>query len=43
VEWWVFGAFALFVWVRWCRDSLEVLGTADQAAPDPEPAPEPQA
>lgn len=32
VEWWVFGAFALFVWVRWCRDSLEVL------APD-EPAP----
>lgn len=23
VEWWVFGAFALFVWVRWCRDTLE--------------------
>lgn len=29
VEWWVFGAFALFVWVRWCRDSLEVLESAD--------------
>jgi len=22
VEWWVFGAFAVFIWVRWCRDSL---------------------
>lgn len=32
VEWWVFGAFALFVWVRWCRDSLEV-----PAADEPEP------
>lgn len=25
VEWWVFGAFAFFVWFRWCKDSLEVL------------------
>lgn len=25
VEWWVFGAFAFFVWVRWCRDSLHPL------------------
>ncbi|RYI99180.1 MAG: SURF1 family protein, partial [Actinomycetales bacterium] len=24
VEWWVFGAFAFFVWFRWCKDSLEV-------------------
>lgn len=24
VEWWVFGAFAFFVWVRWCKDSIEV-------------------
>lgn len=24
VEWWVFGAFALFIWGRWCRDSLVV-------------------
>lgn len=22
IEWWVFGAFALLVWVRWCRDEL---------------------
>ena len=21
IEWWFFGAFAMFVWVRWCRDS----------------------
>lgn len=33
VEWWVFGAFALFVWVRWCRDSLEVPGPDE---PEPE-------
>lgn len=36
VEWWVFGAFALFVWVRWCRDSLEAL-EALEADPLPEP------
>jgi surfeit locus 1 family protein len=24
VEWWFFGGFALFVWVRWCRDSVEL-------------------
>ena len=24
VEWWVFGCFAIFIWVRWCRDSLTV-------------------
>lgn len=22
VEWWVFGGFALFVWFRWCQDTL---------------------
>ena len=22
IEWWVFGGFALFIWVRWCRDEL---------------------
>jgi surfeit locus 1 family protein len=22
IEWWVFGGFAVFVWVRWCRDSF---------------------
>ena len=23
IEWWFFGGFAVFVWVRWCRDLLE--------------------
>ena len=23
IEWWVFGGFAVFIWVRWCRDELE--------------------
>jgi surfeit locus 1 family protein len=32
IEWWFFGGFAVFVWVRWCRDSL--------AAPTTEPEPE---
>lgn len=36
VEWWVFGAFAFFIWFRWCRDGLEALATADE--PEPEPA-----
>ena len=27
IEWWVFGGFAVFVWVRWCRDSLTVPAT----------------
>lgn len=31
IEWWVFGFFALFVWFRWCRDSL--------APPEQEAAP----
>jgi hypothetical protein len=22
IEWWIFGGFAVFIWVRWCRDSL---------------------
>jgi surfeit locus 1 family protein len=22
IEWWIFGAFALFVWARWCQDCL---------------------
>ncbi len=37
LEWWVFGGFALFVWVRWCRDSLEVLDIVEAAEPEPEP------
>lgn len=34
VEWWFFGAFALFVWVRWLRDEA-----GSEATEDPEPPP----
>jgi surfeit locus 1 family protein len=38
-EWWFFGAFALFVWVRWMRDEM---GTAEtQATPAAESRGEP--
>lgn len=33
IEWWVFGAFAFFIWFRWCRDSLEI---AVAGEPEPE-------
>lgn len=32
IEWWVFGGFAVFIWVRWCKDSL-ALPTDDEALP----------
>jgi surfeit locus 1 family protein len=38
VEWWFFGAFALFVWIRWMRDELEL----EETQPTPEDAPEPE-
>ena len=43
VEWWLFGAFALFLWQRWVRDELERRRAAEEGAsgadhPD-EPAP----
>ncbi|MEZ5161111.1 MAG: hypothetical protein R2709_10465, partial [Marmoricola sp.] len=22
IQWWIFGGFAIYVWVRWCRDQL---------------------
>ena len=25
VQWWVFGGFAVYVWWRWCRDTVEAL------------------
>lgn len=28
LQWWVFGGFAVFVWVRWCRDEVEKVGSA---------------
>ena len=34
VEWWVFGGFAVFIWVRWCRDELHPPGPEEQPAPD---------
>jgi surfeit locus 1 family protein len=36
VEWWVFGAFALFVWFRWCRDSQELENRNDSVEGDPD-------
>ena len=42
IEWWVFGAFAVFIWVRWCGDSLEaerrLAATAEDEAPQPQAA-----
>ncbi len=37
LEWWVFGGFAVFVWVRWCRDEVARAGQPPAAGP-PEPA-----
>jgi cytochrome oxidase assembly protein ShyY1 len=32
IEWWIFGGFAVFVWARWCADTVN--------PPEPEPEPE---
>jgi cytochrome oxidase assembly protein ShyY1 len=37
IEWWVFGAFAVFIWLRWCRDSLHDRAAADAPADVPQP------
>jgi hypothetical protein len=21
-QWWIFGGFAIYIWVRWCRDTI---------------------
>jgi cytochrome oxidase assembly protein ShyY1 len=37
VEWWLFGGFAVFIWLRWCHDQLhppEVADPDDEAVPD---------
>jgi len=39
VEWWFFGAFALFIWWRWLRD--EQAAGETQTTPDPDPRGEP--
>ncbi len=36
VEWWIFGAFAFFIWYRWCRDTLELLRTVGSDSAEPE-------
>jgi len=23
-QWWIFGGFAIYIWVRWCRDTIEL-------------------
>ena len=23
LQWWIFGAFAVYIWFRWCRDQVE--------------------
>ena len=40
VEWWVFGAFAFFVWFRWCRDTWELENRVAVTEDDPEDDPE---
>ena len=35
-QWWIFGGFAVYVWVRWCRDQLEV--EAEEAVREEQPA-----
>ncbi|HSE10009.1 MAG TPA: SURF1 family protein [Nocardioidaceae bacterium] len=37
IQWFVFGAFAVFVWWRWARDELERLRASQQALATPEP------
>jgi hypothetical protein len=32
IQWWIFGVFALYVWQRWARDTLEALDQARQVA-----------
>jgi cytochrome oxidase assembly protein ShyY1 len=31
-QWWVFGGFAVYIWVRWCRDTWEQTLEAEQVA-----------
>ncbi|HET7357547.1 MAG TPA: SURF1 family protein [Nocardioidaceae bacterium] len=31
-QWWIFGAFAVFLWFRWCSDEVKRVTEADQAA-----------
>ena len=31
-QWWIFAGFALYIWVRWCRDTWELTHEAEQVA-----------
>lgn len=31
-QWWLFGAFAIYIWVRWCRDTWELSREDEQVA-----------
>ena len=33
-QWWVFGGFALYIWFRWCRDTVEQSRAEEVAAED---------
>src|SRR4051794_9035502 len=30
IQWWIFGGFAVYIWVRWCRDQLEAAAESPQ-------------
>ncbi|MEO5651490.1 MAG: SURF1 family protein [Marmoricola sp.] len=32
-QWWIFAGFAIFIWVRWCRDTLAAVQTEQVASP----------
>ncbi len=40
LEWWVFAAFAAFVWVRWCRDEIAASRAVGSDSPRDPTAPE---
>ena len=33
-QWWFFGGFALYIWFRWCRDTVELSRAKEVAAED---------
>lgn len=37
-QWWIFGGFAVYIWLRWCRDQVEAAAQrAAEPATDPAP------
>ena len=35
VQWWIFGAFAIFIWWKWCRETLDPQPTEDGVPSSP--------